>query len=135
MTSKEKARARALWAAFRLTPEDWNKILAYQNGVCFICGKSSEGKRLSTDHSHDSGVIRGLLCARCNPLLGKLENAFKRYGLHKVDGVTLIGILIRMLMYLKSPPATEALGRQVVGFPGKIGTERYRKWVKNNPTH
>ena len=38
---------------------------------CAICKKPSSAfkKRLSVDHSHKSGKIRGLLCYRCNKFL------------------------------------------------------------------
>jgi hypothetical protein len=39
-------------------------LLAGQNGACPICGAT--GEELVLDHSHASGRIRGLLCARCN---------------------------------------------------------------------
>ena len=35
-----------------------------------------------------------------------------------------------MESYLRQPPATEALGRAIYGYPGKIGTKKYRAWVK-----
>jgi hypothetical protein len=132
MTSKERTRARFLWAAFLLTPEDWDKIAAHQGNLCFVCRHRSVGKRLATDHSHETGLVRGLLCSRCNALLGKIENAFKRYGLHKLPGVTVIGVLVRFADYLTNPPAVQALGRTILGYPGKIGTKEYRKWVKKN---
>ena len=129
MTSKERQRARFLQVAFNITPAEWEVIFTYQQGVCFCCGRPSVGKRLATDHSHDTGLLRGLLCAPCNALLGKIENAFKRYGLHKAN-VSVIVSLTRLAAYLKSPPATQALGREVFGYPGKIGTIAYRKWAK-----
>lgn len=46
-------------------------------GVCMICKQPESAldrwgkpKRLSVDHDHNTGFIRGLLCARCNPALG-----------------------------------------------------------------
>lgn len=123
-------RTKFLSAAFNITPAEWDVVHSHQRGVCYVCGRPEVGKRLATDHSHDTGQFRGLLCSKCNPLLGKLENAFKRYGLHKVSGITLLVILKRFAMYLANPPAEIALGRRVFGFPGRIGTKRFRKWVK-----
>lgn len=129
-SASEKRRTTHLKQAFGLLPLEWECVFAYQKGVCFVCGQPSVGKRLATEHSHDSGLFRGLLCARCNPLLGKIENNFKRYGLHKVPGLTVQCVLLKLAAYLTDPPAVKALGRQVFGYPGKIGTKAYRKWVK-----
>lgn len=134
MTPKEKARAKRLWDAFQLTVDEWDRIFAYQKGVCFVCQEPSKGKRLATDHSHEDGLVRGLLCQRCNALLGKVENAFKRYGLHKVPGLTVLLTLVRLVTYLQNPPASQALGRNVYGYIGRIGTRDFRKWVKRRAT-
>lgn len=41
------------------------------NNLCEICSDKKE--LLHVDHSHSSGKVRGLLCMRCNLLLGKIE--------------------------------------------------------------
>lgn len=53
-----------------------------QKGCCAICGKHQREfkRRLSLDHSHKSGQLRGLLCYRCNKfIVGRhtLESATK----------------------------------------------------------
>lgn len=130
--SKHRAWAKRLLDNFKLTTEQWQIIYCYQNKVCYICGRSNErtGKRLAVDHRHDSGLISGLLCHQCNVLLGKLENAFVRLGLHKVPGLTLISIIEKISQYLKDPPATKALGVAVYGYPGRVGTKKHRKLLK-----
>lgn len=59
-----------------------------QGGRCAICGNSEttpatsrhkgnlgRPRRLAVDHDHTSGLVRGLLCTRCNMLLGfSLDN-------------------------------------------------------------
>jgi hypothetical protein len=130
MDASEKRRITYLRQAFDLTPYYWDKVSAHQGGVCFVCGRKPVGRRLATDHSHDTGLFRGLLCNRCNALLGKIENNFKRFGLHKISGMTVERALLSLAAYLHSPPAVTALGREVFGYPGKIGTKAYRKWVK-----
>lgn len=41
-----------------------------QGGKCDICGISKKEDRLHVDHDHATGRIRGLLCHRCNSMLG-----------------------------------------------------------------
>lgn len=126
-----KARAKRLRDYYNLTIEQWDAIEAYQHGVCWLCGrKEPTGKRLATDHSHLDGLIRGLLCSQCNPLLGKLENAFVRLGLHKVPGVTLLSIVEKLVSYLTTAPATLALGMSVFGYPGRTGTHKHRAYLR-----
>jgi hypothetical protein len=72
---KEKSRFKR---NFKLTIDQYNKILINQNYVCAICEKkedkihriTKEITRLSVDHCHKTGKIRGLLCRRCNLMLG-----------------------------------------------------------------
>ncbi len=51
-----------------------------QKGVCKLCKQSETRKhnnqtdRLSVDHHHTTGKIRGLLCYRCNLLISQFEN-------------------------------------------------------------
>lgn len=45
----------------------YNELLEKQGGVCAICGKVCiHKKRLSVDHNHKDGKVRGLLCDDCN---------------------------------------------------------------------
>jgi hypothetical protein len=67
---------------YGITQNDFERMENAQNGVCAICGKpettihalSGMVQRLSIDHSHKTGKIRGLLCSRCNTKLGLLED-------------------------------------------------------------
>jgi Recombination endonuclease VII len=64
---------------FGLTSDQYYQLLKEQNFRCAGClRKPSELKiRLAVDHCHDTGKIRGLLCTRCNYLLGRLEDTFE----------------------------------------------------------
>jgi hypothetical protein len=125
---KEKARAKRLWNNYKLTIAQYDTILAWQGGVCYGCHQPEpvKGRRLSVDHDHDTGEVRGLLCSRCNPIIGKLENAYKRYGLGKVVGLTVLILATRIAEYLLVHPASRALGAPHFGYPGRTGTKAHR---------
>ena len=54
----------------------YEKMLTDQVGVCAICSRhethevNGKRQRLSVDHDHETGVVRGLLCNLCNTGLG-----------------------------------------------------------------
>ncbi len=129
---KERARAKRLLDNYKLTIEQYDAIFAYQNGVCYACGQPEpvKGRRLSVDHCHKTGLVRGLLCSRCNPLLGKIENAYKRYGLGKVSGLTVAILLEFLTNYVKFPPAVKALGMEHFGYTGRTGTKTHRALLR-----
>lgn len=66
---REQRRKSHLKCTFGLTTEDYDRLLESQNGVCAICGKKPKGK-LHVDHCHATGIVRGLLCHKCNAGLG-----------------------------------------------------------------
>jgi hypothetical protein len=43
-----------------------------QQKTCEICG--AKGERIYADHNHNTGLIRGFLCPRCNALLGNARD-------------------------------------------------------------
>jgi hypothetical protein len=71
------ATASASWTLrkYGVTAGDYFGIVAAQGGVCAICGKPESDprrSRLSLDHNHTTGQIRGALCSRCNTAIGLL---------------------------------------------------------------
>ncbi len=62
---------------YGITQHEYNEILAYQDGKCAIC-KTEKPKghsnKLYVDHDHKTGKVRGLLCSRCNSILGYCED-------------------------------------------------------------
>ena len=60
---------------FGLTIEDFDNMFKAQNGTCAICKEAcTRHKRLSVDHDHSTGKVRGLLCHRCNCAIGLLRD-------------------------------------------------------------
>lgn len=57
---------RKLKHRYGLSIADYEKMLEKQGGVCAICFKSDNNRRLTVDHCHKTGKIRALLCNKCN---------------------------------------------------------------------
>lgn len=70
---------------YGITLEEYEALLAKQSGMCAICSKRSK-KHLAIDHDHKTGKVRGLLCGRCNLMLGSVA-----------DSITLLERAIRYL--------------------------------------
>lgn len=66
---------------FNITEEKYREMLDAQGSVYAICGqpetKVQHGniRQLTIDHDHDTGEIRGLLCASCNLALGNFKDS------------------------------------------------------------
>jgi hypothetical protein len=65
---------------YRMTLEDYERMFEAQGGVCAICGEPRpEERTLHVDHDHETGVIRGLLCFRCNNALGDFREEYELF--------------------------------------------------------
>jgi hypothetical protein len=81
----DRAWRMRLKREYGLSIEEYNTLLNQQNGVCAICHKPETKKtkgvvgRLSVDHIHSnpdgSGPVRGLLCNKCNAVLGLIYDS------------------------------------------------------------
>lgn len=101
-TSRERKDAstrahRARVAKVYGIPADaYDRLYEAQDGLCAICRRATgKTRRLSVDHDHATGKVRGLLCRVCNDLLG-----------HARDDVEFFARAIR---YLYDPPADDVL--------------------------
>ena len=77
--NKEKVdarnRARFLRQYYNLPIEKYEEMYKAQNGACAICKDiNTSGRKLAVDHNHNTGVIRGLLCSRCNLGIGQFKD-------------------------------------------------------------
>ena len=77
----KRYRAQYLEASLRnsckqygMTVERYREMTAEQGGVCAVCQQPSSRKRLTIDHCHKTGKVRGLLCGNCNAGLGMFRD-------------------------------------------------------------
>ena len=68
--ARKHGRKYRLRYKYGITPEDYERMYAEQQGCCKIC--RSRHAKLLIDHNHETGEVRGLLCQRCNVALGWL---------------------------------------------------------------
>src|SRR3990172_7927579 len=66
----ERIRPTIRLRKYGLTEEQFQGMLQKQGGRCAICRTDVPGgrggKSFATDHDHVTGIVRGLLCQRCN---------------------------------------------------------------------
>lgn len=70
-------RTDNIYYRYNLTSEEYWNMFIKQEGKCAICGLYEQSKNkngrpymLSVDHNHKTGKVRGLLCYKCNTMLG-----------------------------------------------------------------
>lgn len=69
----DKVKNQKLKYAYGITLLEFNQKLKKQNNFCKICNKSLlnlDSKKIHVDHDHKTGRVRGILCHKCNSLLG-----------------------------------------------------------------
>ncbi len=94
------AHARALERRYGITRQDYWDLYAFQSGVCYICRRANGAtRRLTVDHDHATGEVRGLLCRPCNNILGMFRDN--------------PAVFQRAIDYLKAPP----FGLMLAGHP------------------
>ena len=72
----KEVKRKSTLKQYGITPEEFNKMYADQNGECLICERhQTEFKEtLSVDHDHKTGRVRGLLCGACNRAIGLFKD-------------------------------------------------------------
>jgi hypothetical protein len=72
---QERRSRKHVLKTYGLTPATYDALLVEQGHTCAICKRTcSTGRRLSVDHDHVTGAVRGLLCGNCNTAIGKLRD-------------------------------------------------------------
>ena len=104
MDKKWKARDKHLRKKYGISAYDYENMLASQAYCCDLCVRhqSQFKQRLSVDHNHQTGVVRGLVCYRCNKFI---------IGRHDLKSAE------RLYQYMKRHE-----------LPGKVGTAPISKY-------
>lgn len=115
------AKRQRLMLLYRITPEEQDRIEAYQRSNKFSVllekGNGDTDAQIFTDHRHSDGLIRGRLAYLINKGLGTIENTYKERTPH----------ILRVLAdYLDSPPFAYVFGPRY-GLIGKA--KRKQKMV------
>ncbi|WQZ00171.1 recombination endonuclease VI [Vibrio phage vB_ValC_WD615] len=73
---KEAQRNAHYKHRFGISWDDKIKMLESQGNVCKVCGTDKPGGQghWHLDHCHNTGKVRGILCMRCNVVLGQVED-------------------------------------------------------------
>jgi hypothetical protein len=73
--AQRRARERAFQKAYGISLDDYEEMLAAQGNACAICREVCvTGRALAVDHDHETGQVRGLLCANCNRAIGMFQD-------------------------------------------------------------
>lgn len=98
-----QGHGKRLESVYGITAEEYAKLYQAQGGRCYLCRVASgAARRLAVDHDHDTGLVRGLCCGRCNLMI----------GIWGIPGV------LRALEYLHNPPAIAVIGHRRVPVGG-----------------
>lgn len=71
------ARASRRWTIrtkYGISEEQFDRILANQEGQCRVCWTLLYPANTNIDHDHKSGRVRGLLCFNCNVAIGHFRD-------------------------------------------------------------
>ena len=73
---KRRTYRKALLRKYGLTLGDYERMLFEQDERCAICEspECDSNNSMAVDHDHQTGKVRGILCRRCNLVLGKMED-------------------------------------------------------------
>ena len=91
--SGKRNRCKKCWAAYHrvryktdghyrkrygITMEDYQAMVAHQDGLCAICHQKPPFRQLFVDHDHRTNKVRGLLCSPCNTGIGYFKDDCER---------------------------------------------------------
>lgn len=75
MQKPDASREKELKRLYGISVEEYNSMLEGQKFVCMICSEPCKTRKsLCVDHDHATGIVRGLLCNRCNRAIGMFKD-------------------------------------------------------------
>jgi len=81
-SSVEERKIAARKRRYGISNNTYNLLLEAQANCCDICSiEFSDKVRPNIDHCHQTNKVRGILCIRCNTLLGNMGDSLE--GLEK----------------------------------------------------
>lgn len=79
---KDRQRVLHVKRTYGLNPDEYLQMILDQNNCCAICHKpemkttkQGDTSPLCVDHCHKTGKVRALLCAKCNGMLGMVDDS------------------------------------------------------------
>lgn len=72
--NREKIKYRQIKRVYGITKKEYLRKIAEQNNSCSICKTTFENTKVNVDHDHETGVVRDLLCLKCNNALGCIND-------------------------------------------------------------
>ncbi|GAA4187132.1 hypothetical protein GCM10022252_20160 [Streptosporangium oxazolinicum] len=109
----EAHHRRRVGKIYGLDIGEYDALFLAQNGACAIC-EGTRKQRLSVDHDHRDGVVRGLLCRMCN---GRLLTAARDRP----------EVLRAAAEYLERPPAIDVIGYRYAAPEANNGRQRRKR--------
>jgi hypothetical protein len=77
INKKEYKKFWRLYNRYKLSREDFENLLKNQNYVCAICKEIplEHENGYCVDHDHQTNIVRGILCQKCNAGLGLFRDS------------------------------------------------------------
>jgi hypothetical protein len=91
---RDRAHAQRVEKTYGLAEGEYEALLAFQGGVCALCGKGFARRRGSVDHDHKTGEVRGIIHGWENTFIGRIRDS--------LDWAR------RLVAYLENSPARRA---------------------------
>lgn len=106
----KRTREWALKRNFNITEEEYQKIFQHQQGVCALCKRPPKKSKLAVDHRHGDGLLRSLLCWKCNNAIGSFR-----------ENIPLMEAVIRYLSLAPEGfPVSQTFGIARYGIKGRV---------------